>query len=102
MSQRFAAGGVIKRTKLTSEFDHEAFRKRYGSATIPLFLVQENRNWVVFTVDNPPTPRPGQTVVHLVVPAQLPQEVGEHAEDETAAGRGEPGEQAAAGSTREA
>jgi NhaP-type Na+/H+ or K+/H+ antiporter len=70
MSRRFAAGAVIKRTKLTPEFDYEAFRGRYEGATTPLFLVLENGSLVVFTVDNPPTPRPGHTVVHLVVPQE--------------------------------
>lgn len=67
LSARFAAGAVIKKTKLTREFDYDSFREYYGNA-IPLFLISENRSLNVFSVDNPPTPRPGQTLIAIVDP----------------------------------
>jgi NhaP-type Na+/H+ or K+/H+ antiporter len=68
LGRRFAAGATIERTKLAPDFDPEAFRQRYGDRTLPLFLLQENGNLAVFATDRAPTPRPGQTLVHLVEP----------------------------------
>lgn len=66
LASRFARGAVIKTTKLTQEFDYDAFRKLYGEEAIPLFTIAQNGNLVVFTKDSPPTPRPGQTLISLV------------------------------------
>jgi len=66
LASRFARGAVIKTTKLTEEFDYDAFRKLYGEEAIPLFTIAQNGNLVVFTKDSPPTPRPGQTLISLV------------------------------------
>jgi NhaP-type Na+/H+ or K+/H+ antiporter len=66
LASRFARGAVIKTTKLTQEFDYDAFRKLYGEEAIPLFTIAQNGNLVVFTKDSPPTPRPGHTLISLV------------------------------------
>ncbi len=66
LASRFAQGAVIKTTKLTQEFDYDAFQKLYGEEAIPLFAIAQNGNLVVFTKDSPPTPRPGQTLISLV------------------------------------
>lgn len=66
LASRFARGAMIKTTKLTQEFDYDAFRKLYGEEAIPLFTIAQNGNLVVFTKDSPPTPRPGQTLISLV------------------------------------
>ncbi len=89
LSRRFAAGAVLKRTKLTEEFNYEAFRARYEETSLPLFLVQENGNLVIFTSENPPTARPGQTVIHLASLAEEPAErAGPAAAPEPGASRG--------------
>ncbi len=67
---RLEAGAVVKATKLTQEFEYEAFQSLYGKAAIPLFLVKESGDLVVFTADNAPTPKPGQTLISLVDPAE--------------------------------
>jgi hypothetical protein len=69
LSRRFAEGAVIRTTKLTQEFDYDAFRVLYGGEAISLFLIDQNGNLMVFTRDNPPNPRPGQKLISLVNPA---------------------------------
>ncbi|UCG10115.1 MAG: hypothetical protein JSW30_05180 [Dehalococcoidia bacterium] len=70
MAQRFNSGAIIKTTRLTAEFDYEAFGKRYGDKAVPLFLVDENGQLVIFTVDSPPKPKIGQKLISLVEPAK--------------------------------
>jgi NhaP-type Na+/H+ or K+/H+ antiporter len=69
LSKCFAEGAVIRTTKLTQEFDYDAFRALRGEEAIPLFLIGQSGNLMVFTRDNPPNPRPGQTLISLVNPA---------------------------------
>jgi NhaP-type Na+/H+ or K+/H+ antiporter len=69
LSRRFAEGAAIRTTKLTQEFDYDAFQALYGEEAIPLFLIGQSGNLMVFTRDNPPNPRPGQTLISLVNPA---------------------------------
>ncbi len=74
LARRFALGAVIKKTKLTEEFDFEAFLERYGESTLPMFLITEAGNLVVFTAEKPPTPKPGQTLIALVDAQEEPAE----------------------------
>ena len=66
LSKRFAAGAVIKKTPLTAEFGYETFKKMYGDNAVPLFLIKESGELLVFAHDNPPLPQPGQQIVALV------------------------------------
>lgn len=66
LTNRLAAGAIIKKTALTKEFDYEAFQTLYGKRAIPLFLISQNGGLAVFTKDNPPRPCPGQTLISLV------------------------------------
>lgn len=68
LDDRFGAGAVVKRTMLTKEFDLNAYRQLYGPQAIALFLIDEKRSLHVFTVDNPPAPKVGQTIVSIVDP----------------------------------
>lgn len=72
LTDRFAAGAVIRKTALTKEFDYEAFQRHYGGTAIPLFLINQNARLTVFTEDNPPKPQPGQTLISLVNPEGIP------------------------------
>lgn len=56
----------IKKTLLTEEFSHEAFVARHVGEAMPLFLVTEEGRLRVFTADDKPTPKPGQTLISLV------------------------------------
>ena len=70
LARRFALGAVLKKTRLTEEFDYEAFKERYGEGTVPLFLITETGKLVVFTSEKPPAPKPGQTIIALVDPIE--------------------------------
>lgn len=66
LENRFSGGAVVKRTKLSSGFDHEAFLAHYGDLALPLFLVRENGELSLFSTGNSPAPRPGQMLISLV------------------------------------
>jgi len=70
LAQRLAAGAVVKATGLSDEFDYQAFRNLYGDSAVVLFAVEESGELTVSTVDNPVTPRPGQTLISLVDPVE--------------------------------
>ena len=59
---------MVKRTKLTDEFDFGAFQKYYGDDALPLFSVKESGDIVIYTTTSPPSPKPGQTLISLVDP----------------------------------
>ena len=68
LQDRFAHGAEVKRTKLTEEFDFEAFQTHYNGTAVPLFLVSETGKLTIFTAVDPPQPKVGQTVIALVDP----------------------------------
>lgn len=70
LTTRFATGAVIKTTSLTEEFDYDAFQSYYGETAIPLFLIDQNDNLVIFTANNPPKPKPGQRLISLIDPRE--------------------------------
>jgi NhaP-type Na+/H+ or K+/H+ antiporter len=69
ISERFRGGAIIKRTRLTDEFDYDAFREYYGERAVPLFSVKESGDIVIHTTTAPPSPKSGQTLISLVDPA---------------------------------
>ena len=75
LARRFALGGVLKKTKLTEEFTFKAFLERYGEDTVPLFLISESDELITFTVENPPVPKAGQTLIALISPQPEPPQV---------------------------
>ncbi|NLS91031.1 MAG: hypothetical protein GXX96_02450 [Planctomycetaceae bacterium] len=68
LQNRFAQGAEVKKTKLTDEFDFQAFQAHYNGTAVPLFLVSESGRLTVFTAVDPPQPKIGQTVIALVDP----------------------------------
>jgi hypothetical protein len=71
LDQRFAEGQVVKATKLSQEFDYEAFKGRYGEDVLPLFVLTESGTLLVCTADKRPSPKPGHTLISLVNPSPL-------------------------------
>ena len=65
----FEAGAEVKKTGITEEFDYDAFRALYAERAVPLFLINETGSLLVFTADNPPAPKPGQSLISLVSPS---------------------------------
>jgi hypothetical protein len=70
LEKKFREGARIKRTTISKEFGMDDYEQRYGSSALPLFLVDGN-NLSVFAADNPPTPKPGQTIIALVNPEEV-------------------------------
>ncbi len=62
-------GGQIRKTRLTREFTHKDWERHNAGKRIPLFLIDENKALDVFTTDRTLTPRPGQTIIALSLPA---------------------------------
>ncbi len=68
LTRRFMTGQRVTRTKLTEQFDIDAFRETHGDEALVLFVVREDGSVRVNSEDNPLDPRLGDTVI-AVVPA---------------------------------
>lgn len=64
------AEAETRATPLTKEFDYEDFRRLHGEQLVPVFLITEGRKLVPITIDEPPTPQPGQVLISIA-PAAL-------------------------------
>jgi NhaP-type Na+/H+ or K+/H+ antiporter len=65
LEQRFSAGGAVKATSLTDEFDYDAYRAHYGGKALAMFAIRDGR-LIVSTADDAHRPKPGQTLISLV------------------------------------
>jgi NhaP-type Na+/H+ or K+/H+ antiporter len=68
LSERFAGGGIIKRTHLTDEFDFDTFREHYGDHALPMFVIRGSKDVAVVTAADPPAIKPGHILISLVCP----------------------------------
>lgn len=68
LTEQFETGAVVRKTRLTPEFDYKDFQERYGTTATPLFVSDENGRLEVCTTDPSTPPRAGQTVISLVYP----------------------------------
>jgi NhaP-type Na+/H+ or K+/H+ antiporter len=68
LERRFRNGAVVKQTRMSEEFDFEAFKARYGDSAVSLFVITESGNLKVATVSDPVEAKPGQTLISLVDP----------------------------------
>ena len=68
LKRLFAAGEIIKATKLTSEFEFLDFTSQYPAALM-MFVIDAADQLTVMTTDAEVTPEAGQTVIALVAPA---------------------------------
>jgi len=66
LDKLFESGAKLKKSRLTEEFDYQSYQAHYGQDAIPLFLIDKNKSLSVFTIDNEPVPKPGQTLISLV------------------------------------
>jgi NhaP-type Na+/H+ or K+/H+ antiporter len=64
--ERFGEQPALKATPLTAEFDYKALRARYGEEALPLAYIQPGGGVVLFAVDEPAEPRPGDIVISAV------------------------------------
>ena len=62
----FNNGAVVKKTALTEQFNYNAFQELYNGRALPLFLINPDRELMIFTQDYQPTPRAGQVLISVV------------------------------------
>lgn len=70
LTERLAAGAIVKKTPLTKEFDYQAFQAHYGDSAVPLFVIEATGNLLVCTAGDKPLPKSGQTLISLVDPVE--------------------------------
>jgi hypothetical protein len=85
LNDAFGSDPKIKLTKLTKEFDYQAFTSEYGETAIVLFVLKPNRTIEVCTVDSPANPAAGDVLISIIqqtqrilVPTQTLHSDGEH------------------------
>ncbi|NIR50645.1 sodium:proton antiporter [candidate division KSB1 bacterium] len=66
LSNRFLTGATIKTTKLSKEFDYQAFQHYYGGSVIPLFLITGDNRLAVITAGQKIDPKSEQMIVAVV------------------------------------
>ena len=72
LSEMIENGASLKATPLTREFDYAAYQVKYGAAALPLFVLTPMGELVIAVINEPLTPRPGQTLISLIEPAANP------------------------------
>ncbi|MCB8966585.1 MAG: cation:proton antiporter [Ardenticatenaceae bacterium] len=65
--EQWQNGAEVKATSLTQKFTYQDWQNMYGDRAIPLFLVTERHELSIFTAEDPPLPRSGQTIISLVL-----------------------------------
>jgi len=71
LESRIHNGWVIKATNISDEFSYKDYRTLYGSAAIPLFVINQTKMLSVCTPDKPMEPSSGDTIIALVNPEEL-------------------------------
>lgn len=66
LARKVAAGAVFKSTGLTQEFTMNNFIERFGENATPLCVVTEGGRLQLFTDEDRPDPKPGDTLISLV------------------------------------
>ncbi len=66
LESQLERGAEVKATTLTPAFTYSHYLEHYGERTIPLALVSEGLKLTLYTADNRPTPKPGQTLISLI------------------------------------
>lgn len=83
LDRAFDDGASIKVTPLTETFGFDAYRSHYGVQAIPLFVIDGERLRIV-TADGAVAPRPGQSIVGLVLPEAAELQAAWNAEEAAA------------------
>lgn len=83
LTERFAEGSTLKRTKITERFDYDAFREQHKNNFVPLFVISSHGNVSVCTAADSPRMSNGSVLLALVAPQAdsageaLPEEVAQ-------------------------
>ena len=66
LADRFNNNKQVKSTNITGKFDYDSFLKKYDAdIVIPFFIIDENKNLIIYTDEKRPTPKKGQTLIGL-------------------------------------
>ena len=66
LADRFNSNKQVKSTNITEKFNYDSFLKKYDADTvIPFFIIDENKKLIIYTNENRPTPKKGQTLIGL-------------------------------------
>lgn len=79
INQLFEEGAYIKKTEITDQHSFKNFKQEVSDRAIPLFLINNNNEVRIFSVDNPPAPVNREKVICLMIPEEIDSEVGEQA-----------------------
>lgn len=71
ISELYADGAVIKATELTSEFNYKSYVEEYDKEFYPLFLISKSEIIEPFSIDNPPSPTDGDTIISLIFKKEI-------------------------------
>ena len=66
INKLYQEGYVIKTTRLTNEFDYQAFKAYYDNSLIPMFIIKENKKLIPVTTDFKIDPKPGDSIIAMV------------------------------------
>jgi NhaP-type Na+/H+ or K+/H+ antiporter len=66
LSEAFGNLPVVKKTRLTDEFDYNAFRYKHADGAIPLFIMKPNGTLQICTVDGPVMPQAGDMLFSVL------------------------------------
>lgn len=68
---RVSENPIVKVTRLTKEFDYEAFRALHGDSVVSVLVIKPDRQIVLLSVDNSLTPQAGQVLLSLARPTPM-------------------------------
>jgi CPA1 family monovalent cation:H+ antiporter len=68
LSERLAAGAIVKATSLTAEFDYHAFLRHYGASALVLMIISSSNRLRIVTADTSLSPQAGEKLISLVDP----------------------------------
>ncbi len=72
LTRQFADGATIEEATLTPDFTFFAYQAaRKDEQVLPLFLINERRELIIYATDYQPIPRAGQTLISLVIPVAV-------------------------------
>ncbi len=91
LTERFANGAVIKKSKLSKEFDYDAFRQHYGDHVVPLFRISAKGTLSVCTAERFSEPEQGTTLIILTDQIDTAQHGGDTKPSPTVASKSVPG-----------
>ncbi len=68
LNQLHEDGHIVKTTAITETFTYDDFQAYYEQKAVPLILVAEQNTLLLYTTNQQPVPKPGQTLISLAPP----------------------------------